>query len=159
MDTRTITNVSKMDKVFNTYAILQIIERMYNNYYRHCFWPALVQVGIFSVCISSALCLTKWNLVSNDPPGILLLVAILESSTACMFGPYIASKVNTASRLFLINKCSGFANTYTRKRILSKRPLSIKIADNFMDSQFPLSVLMFCVNNIFTLAVVFRNSG
>jgi len=126
MDTPKITNASKMDQVLNFYPILQIIERMYNNYYRHGFWPALVQVGILGVTISSALCLTKWNLISNDPRVVFLFVTILECSIACIFAPYFASKVNTASRLFLIAKCRGFSNIYTRKCILSKRPWVLK---------------------------------
>jgi len=152
-------NVLNTDRVFNVYSILQIIERMYNNYYQRFFWPALVQVGILGVCISSALCLTKWDIVSNDPRGILLFVTILDCSIACMFAPYFASKVNTASQLFLSRKCRGFSNLYLRKRSLSKPPLSIRISDNFMDSLFPLSVLMFCVNNIFSLIVIIRDSN
>jgi len=152
-------NVFKTSRVFDVYSILQILERMYNNYYQRFFWPALVQVGILGVCVSSALSLTKWDLVSNDPRGILLFVTILDCSIACMFAPYFASKLNTASRLFLSGKCKGFSNLYLRKRVLSKTPLSIKISSNFMDSQFPLSVLMLCVNNIFSLIVIIRETN
>jgi len=151
------SNVSKIDKVLCKYSMLQIIERMYNNHYRSVFWPLFIQVGVFSLCISAALCLSKWNQVSNDPRVIVLFVTVLNCSMICIFCPYCASKVNTASRLFLTSK-SRF-NIYLRKRISSKRKLAIEISNNFIDSKFPLTVSMFCVSNIFSLLIIFRKSN
>jgi len=148
-----------MDKLLTMYSMIQVVETMYNNCYKRLFWPALVQLGIVAVCISAALCLSKWDLIVNDPRGILLFVAMIEGFIACIFTPYFASKVNTTSRLFLDGKCRDFSNIYLRKRTFSKRPLSIKISNNFMDSEFPLSVLMFCVNQIFSLIVIIRESN
>jgi len=159
MDTGRIMNASKMDLLLNMYSTLQIIERMYNNYYRHMFWPSFLQGGVMVACLSSALCLSKWEMTTSDPRLIMLILAMVNSSMACTLYPYCASKVNTASGLFLNRKCRDFYNICIRKRLLSKPTLSIKISDNFMDSEFPLSVSMFCVNNIFSLVVIFRTSG
>jgi len=151
-------NVSKINELIGTYSILHILEIMYNNYCQSVIWPALVQVGTIMICFPMSLCLSKWNLVSKDPRVLLLLVLIVNGFIACIFAPYCASKVNTMSRLFLKYECRGFSNKYLRKRILSKPILSIKISDNFMDIQFPLTVFMFCVNNIFSLLVIFKQS-
>jgi len=164
MDTGMTSSVPKMDKVLTMYSMVQIVERMYNNYYRRAFWPALVQVGIIGTVIPSALCLSMWNLVSKDPRVLLMFVTILEGSVLCILAPYCASKVNTTSRLFLKDKCTilkynVFSDMYLRKRVSSKTTLKIKLSDNFMDSEFPLSVLMFCVNNIFSLLVIFKRSN
>jgi len=147
-----------MKELIHSYSILQILERMYNNYYRSIFWPALVQVGVIIVCFSAILCLGKWHIVSKDPRVLLLQSLILYGFVVCMFAPYCASKVNTESCQFVKNHCRGFSSKYLRKRILSKPILSIRIADNFMDVQFPLTVSMFCVKNIFSLLVIFKRS-
>jgi len=158
MDTGRIANISKMNQLLNMYSKLQIIERMYNNYYRHLFWPSFLQAGIIATCISSALCLSKWDMISNDPRLLFLILSIVNAGMICTFYPYCASKVNVVSDGLLKYKCRGFYNICIRKRILSKPALSIKISDNFIDSQFPLNVAMFCVNNIFSLIVIFRAS-
>jgi len=148
--------VFKMGEILNMYSYLQIVERMYNNYYRRFFWPAVVQLGLFSVCISAAMCVTKWDLISKDPRGLLPLMGILDGSVACVFLPYCASKINSASLSFLNSKCSVISNLYMRKRMLSKRPMRIYISDNFIDAQFQLSVFTFCLNAIFSLIVVLK---
>jgi len=155
--TRT-TNVSKTDELIKTYSILQIIERMYNNYYRSVFWPVFIQLATIAVVFSTSLCLSMWHIVSKDPRVLLLLLCIVNGILGCIFAPYCSSKVNTKSCLFLKYQCRVFSNKYLRKRILSKPTLSIKISDNFMDVQFPLTVLMFCVNNVFALLVIFKQS-
>jgi len=155
--TRSI-NVSKTDKLITMYSSLQIIERMYNNYYRSCFWPAMVQCSTLAVIFPTSLCLSKWHIVSKDARVLLLFIGIVTGFMGCTFAPYCASKVNTNSRSFLKNQCRGFSNKYLRTRILSKPILSIKIVDNYMDVQFPLTVLMFCANNVFALIVIFKQS-
>jgi len=152
----TKTNVSKTDQLIKTYSILQILERMYNNYYRRIFWPTLVQCCTSCVIFPLSLCLSKWHIVSKDPRVLLLFICIVNGFVGGVFAPYCASKVNTSSRLFLKYQCRVFSNSYLRKRIFSKPILSIKISDNFMDVQFPLSVLMFFVNNIFSLLIIFK---
>jgi len=153
-----VTNVSKTDELLKAYSILQIIERMYNNYYRSVFWPVFLQWATLSVVPPASLCLSKWHIVSKDPRVLLLLIFIVNGILGCIFAPYCASKVNTMSRLFLKHQCRFFSNKYLRKRVVSKPILSIKIADNYMDVQFPLTVLMFCVNNVFALLVIFKQS-
>jgi len=140
------------------YSVLQIIERMYNNFYRSLFWPAVVQCSTLAVIFPSSLCLSKWHIVSKDPRVLLLFICIVNGFVGCILAPYCASKVNTRSCLFLKYHCRAFSNKYLRKRIFSKPILSIKIADNYMDVQFPLTVLMFCVNNVFALLVIFKQS-
>jgi len=98
------------------------------------------------------------QIVSKDPRVLLLLSLILDGFIGCIFAPYCASKVNTESRGFLKYQCRDFSSKYLRKRISSKPILSIRIADNFMDVQFPLTVSMFCVTNIFSLLVIFKRS-
>jgi len=158
MESTRTTNVAKIHEVINTYTVLQILERMYNNYYRSVFWPGIVQVGTLILCFSASLCMSSWNIISQDPRVLLLFIGILNGFIACMFTPYCASKVNTVSRLFLKHQCRGFSSKYVRNRILSKPILSIKISDNYMDVQFPLTVSIFCVNNIFSLLVIFKRS-
>jgi len=148
-----------MNQLLNLYSILQIVEKMYNNYYQHLFWPSFLQAGIFTVCISSALSLSQWEKFSDDPRMVFLILTMINSIMICTFYPYCASQVNTASRSFLKRKCRGFYNICIRKRILSKKSLSVKVSDNFIDSEFPLSVSLFCVNNIFSLVVIFRTSN
>jgi len=140
------------------YSVLQILERMYNNYYRTVFLPAVMQVGVLIVCFPVSLCVSKWHIVSKDPRLLLLFICILQGFECCMFAPYCASKVSTQSCLFLKQLRRVSSSTYLRKRICSKPILSIKVSDNFMDVQFPLTVLMFCVNNIFSLLVIFKKS-
>jgi len=137
--------------------MLQIVERMYNNYYRSVFWPAVIQFGTLLVVSSLSLCLSKWHIISKDPRVYFMFVATLGGFTACIFAPYCASKVNTKSRLFVKYQCRVISSTYLRKRMISKPILSIKISDNFMDVQFPLTVLMFCVNNVFSLIVILKH--
>jgi len=140
------------------YSMLQILERMYNNYYRSIFWPTVVQCSTIAVVFPLSSCLSKWHIISKDPRVLLIFVCILEGFIGGILAPYCASKLNTRSQLFLKQQCRVFSNTYLRKRIFSKPILSIKISDNFMDVQFPLTVLMFCVNNVFTLLVIFKQS-
>jgi len=142
----------------STYSVLQVVEKMYNNYYRSVLWPALVQVGVLIICFPASLCLSKWQIVSKDPRVLLLLSLILDGFIGCIFSTYCASKVNTESHGFLKYQCRDFSSKYLRKRISSKPILSVRIADNFMDVQFPLTVLMFCVSNIFSLLVIFKRS-
>jgi len=131
---------------------------MYNNYYQKVIWPSLVQVGTLMVCFPASICLSMWPIVSQDSRVLWLFIFIVNGFTGCIFGPYCASKVNTMSCLFLIYQCRGFSSKYMRKRVLSKQILSIKILDNFMDAQFPLTVFIFCTNNIFSLLVIFKQS-
>jgi len=154
----TTNNVFKINELISMYSVLQLLERMYNNYYRAVYWPAIVQIGALAAIFLTSLCLSKWHIVSKDPRALLLLICILEGFTACVFAPYCASKVNTQSRLFLTYQRRVFSNKYLRKLILSKPILSIKVSDNFIDNQFPLTVLMFCVNNVFSLLVIFKES-
>jgi len=107
----------------------------------------------------SALCLSKWEIISSDPRLVILILAMINSALMCSFCPYCASKVNTASCLFLNFKCRIFTKICIKKCILSKRALRINVSDNFMDSEFPLNVSKFCVNNIFSLIVIFRASN
>jgi len=151
-------SVSKIGELIDTYSILQLLERMYNNYYRSLVWPVIVQVGVIIVCIPASLCLSKWHIVSTDPRVLLQFICIADGFIACLYAPYCASKVNTTSRLFLKRYCRDIKVKYIRKRILSKPVLSIRISDNFIDVQFPLTVLMFCVNNVFSLIVIFKQS-
>jgi len=159
MDTGKVTNPYKMNQLVNMYSALQIIERMYNNNYQWLFWPSFIQTGIIAACFSSALCLSKWEMISNDPRLVILILCMINSAMICTFYPYCASKVNTASCLFLNFKCRVFHNACIRKRILSKQALSIKVSDNFIDSEFPLNVSKFCMNNTFSLLVIFRASN
>jgi len=158
METARRVNGSKMEELFHTYSNLQVLERMYNNYYRSTFWPALVQVGTLTTCFPVALCMSKWHILSKDPRVLLLFICILNGFIACILGPYFASKVNTGSRLLLKHQSRVFSNTYIRKRTLSKPNLNIKIADNFIDVKFPLTVSMFCVNNVFSLLIILKQS-
>jgi len=159
MDAGRITNPYKMNQLLNMYSAMQIIERIYNDNYQRLFWPSFMQAGIICFCISSALCLSKWKKFSSDPRLPILIIVIINAGMMCTFYPYCASKVNTASCLFLNFKCRVFNKVCIRKRILSKQALSIKVSDNFIDSEFPLSVSKFCVNNIFSLIVIFRASN
>jgi len=131
---------------------------MYNNYYRSVFWPVFIQWTTLAVYLPLSLCISKWHIVSKDPRVFLLLIFAVAGSVGCIFAPYCASKLNTSSRLFIKYQCRVFSSTYLRKRVFSKPILSVKIADNFMDVQFPLTVLMFCVNNVFSLLVIFKES-
>jgi len=131
---------------------------MYNNYYRSIFWPALIQMCTLAVILPLSLCLSKWHIVSKDPRVLLLFVCIVNGFLGCVFASYCASKVNTSSRIFIKYQCRVFFSKYLRKRIFSKPILSIKISDNFIDAQFPLTVLMFCVNNVVSLLVIFKTS-
>jgi len=158
LETTRATNVSEIDKLIKAYSSLQILERMYNNYYRSVIWPALVQLGTLAIFVPLSLCLSKWHMISKDPRVLMLFISILQGFIGCVFAPYFASKVNTTSRLFLRYQCRAFSSTYLRKRISSKPILSIKISDNFMDVQFPLTVLMFCFNNVFSLLIIFKQS-
>jgi len=159
MGTGRITRVHKMNQLLNMYSALQIIEKMYNNNYQCLFWPSFIQAGIVVACFSSALCLSMLEMISSDPRLLILILAMINSAVICTFCPYCASKLNTASCFFLNFKCRVFHNTCIRKRILSKRALSIKVSDNFIDSEFPLNVSKFCMNNIFSLIVIFRASN
>jgi len=152
------TNISKTEELINMYSILQIIERMCNNYYRNVVWPALVQICTLCVVLPLSLCMGKWDIVSQDPRILLLLICIVNGFIGCVFAPYCASKVNTRSCGFLQDQCRVFFSPYLRKRNFSKPILSIKIGDNFMDIQFPLTVLMFCVNNVFSLLIILKES-
>jgi len=131
---------------------------MYNNYYRIFIWPVLLQWATLAVYFPLSICLSKWHIVSKDPRVLLMFICIVLGLIASVFAPYCASKVNTRSRLFLKYQCRVFSDKYLRKRILSKPILSIKIADNFIDVQFPLTVFMFCVNNVFALLVILKQS-
>jgi len=160
MNTGKIANTSKMDLLLHMCSTLQITERTYNSYYQRLFWLSLIQAGIICSCISSALCISKWDMISDDPRLPILILVIINTGMICTFYPfYCASKVNTASCLLLKCKCRDFNNICIRKLVFSKRALSIKISDNFIDSEFPLTVSMFCVNNIFSLIVIFRKSN
>jgi len=152
------TNVFKTDELIKTYSSLQILERMYNNYYRRIFWPTIVQLATISVVFPLSLCLSKWQIISKDTRVLLLLILIVNGFVGGVFAPYCASKVNTSSRLFIKYQCRVFSSSYLRKRVFSKPILSIKISDNYMDVQFPLTILMFCVNNVFSLLIIFKQS-
>jgi len=159
MDTGRKTNAYKIDQILKMYSALHIIEKMYNNSYQRLFWPSLIQFGMIVGCFSSALCLGKWETISSDPRLVILILAMINSAMICTFYSYCASKVNTASRLFLNFKGRFFHNISIRKRILSKQVLSIKVSDNFIDSEFPLNVSKFCLNNTFSLIVILRVSN
>jgi len=145
-----------MNRMLNMYSVLQIVERMYNNCYRRVFWPAVVQIGIFALCISAALCVSKWNLISHDPRVFISLLGILNGLIGCVFYPYCASKTNTTSFAFLRSWPIEMSNTLMRKRILSKRAMRIYISDNFIDARFQLNVCTFCLNMIFSLIVILK---
>jgi len=128
-----------------TYSVLQIVERMYDNYYQSVLWPAFAQVGVSIICFPASLCLNKRHFF------------LLDGFIVYIFAPYCASKINTGSRALLKYMCWSFSSKYLRKRILSKPILRLKIADNFMDVQFPsnLTVWMVCMNNSFFITCDF----
>jgi len=149
-----------MEGLISLYSALQIIEQLYNNYYRRLYWPTLFQIGILIVCIPSAVCIGKWETIANDPRLPLMILSIVNGWIIVFLSTTCGSKVNKRSILFNEDalKHNGYfsASKYLRKRIRSKMTMAVRVADSFIDSEMPLNMSLFCVSNIISLVMVFQ---
>jgi len=145
----------KLENILETYSCLQIVECMYNNYFSKLFWPMLLQAGVVSVCIPLAICISKWKMVSKDPRLVLMLLALTYGWLITFVETKYGSKLHSGSvsllQTFNVIKLSPWSNRYFKRRIKSKHSMAVKVADNFMDAEMPLSMTTFCVSNVISL--------
>jgi len=144
--------------MFNLYSGLQIVEHLYNNYYRQIFWPTLLSLGEFILCIPCAVLIAKWHLVSGDPRLLILFTGIVNGLLVVVISTTCGSRLNEISVELLTKTCTVnvhlLQNTYCRKRLKSKRPLAVKVSNNFIDQAMPLSVVESTINNMISLLIV-----
>jgi len=150
----------KFENILGMYSCLQIVECMYNNYFSKSFWPMLLQLGVLSVCIPVAICVTKWKLVSNDPRLVLMFLALTYGWLVTFVATKYGSKLHSGSvnllQTFCRIKFSPQSSRYYRRRIKCRHSMAVKVANNFMDAEMPLSITSFCISNIISLLQVLK---
>jgi len=142
------------------YSSLQIIERLYNNYFGKVFWPVLLLCGVIAACIPFAICVSKWEVVSHDPRFLLMVFAFSIAWVVIFIGTSAGSTIYQRSMRFLgvIRQVNFKPNKrYFKRRVNSKYTLAIKVHDNFIDEKMPLSITSFCVDNIISLLVILKD--
>jgi len=151
-----------MNHIINLYSCLQILGRLSNNYYKNLILPTLLQFGMIIVCIPSAVCIGRWKVISKDPRLALIIIAIINGLMIIFVGTTCASNLFKSSTTLLQNmrrvKYQSNVSLYLRKRIISKQMIAVRIANCLIDSEMPLNVALFCVSNIISLLMIFKNS-
>jgi len=144
--------------MLNIYSGLEIVQQLYNNYYKQIIWPTLLSLGQFILCIPFAVLIAKWKLVSGDPRLLILCTGIVNGSLIVIVLTTCGSKLNEISVDFLTKTCTVnlhmLQNLYYRRKLKSKRPLAVKVANNFIDQAMPLTVLESSIDNMISLLMV-----
>jgi len=150
----------KFENILGMYSCLQIIDSMYNNYFSKFYWPTIPQLGVLAMCTPVAICIRKWELVSNDPRLALMLLAVANGWLVTFLATKVGSKLYSGSVKLLQRfdriKFSPWSNRYFRRRIRSKHTIALNVADNFMDAETPLTVTSFCITNVISLMEVLK---
>jgi len=100
-----IRTSTKFENILGVYSCLQIVECMYNNCFSNFFWPTLLQLSVFGVCIPGAICVTKWKLVSNDPSFVLMLLGLIYGLLITFVATNYGSKLHSQTVNLLQTFC------------------------------------------------------
>jgi len=96
-----LEEVSKLEKCLVMYSSLQIIKRLYNNYFGKVFWPVLLLCGVMAAGIPFAICVSKWEVVSHDPRFLLMVFAFSIGWVVIFIGTNAGSTIYQRSMRLL----------------------------------------------------------